>query len=107
MNFLNTVLRPVEIKILSTETINDLKSKIAFFVKFEIQFLFNTKNMRFETIGTTETVESISEKILMEILEKTDYQRYLDLNMKNKMVGAFDYLYLYQENWLIINYRTF
>lgn len=107
MNFLSKVLKPVELKIVSNKKVTDLKTFIEFIVTFEIKFFFNTKNLRFETRGEFETGESINQKTLGDIINATDYNRYIDLNMKNRGKGHFEYSYLYRDNWLTITYKTF
>lgn len=105
MKFLSNVLKPVTLDILSNR-VTDLKTKVQFLVTFEIQFFLFGKRMRFETTGTLETNELIDQEVLSEIINETDYTKYMDLNLKNIEKGSFDYEYLYRDNPLIINYTT-
>ncbi len=107
MDFLNNVLKPVSLDILSNDRVTDLKTRIQFLVTFEIQFLFWGPIVRFETTGTVETVDLIEQLELSEIISSTDYAKYIDLNLSNREKGNFDYDYLYRDSLLTINYKTF
>ena len=63
--------------------------------------------MRFETTGILETNELIDQEVLSDIVNETDYTKYINLNMKNIEKGNFDYEYLYRDSPLTINYTTF
>jgi len=106
MKFFDNVLKPVTLDILSNR-VTDLKSKVQFLVTFEIQFFLFGKRMRFETTGTLETNELIDQEVLSEIINETDYNKYMDLNLKNIENGSFDYEYLYRDKPLTICYTTF
>lgn len=106
MKFLNNILKPVTLDILTNKGDN-LKAKVRFLVTFEIQLFLFGKRMRFETTGTFETNEFIDHEVLSEIINETDYTKYMDLNLKNIENGSFDYEYSYRDNPLIINYTTF
>ena len=107
MNFLSNVLKPVTLDILSNDMGTDLKTRVQFLATFEIQFFFFGRRMRFETTGVLETNELIDQKVLSDIVNETDYAKYMDLNMKNIEKGNFDYEYIYRGNSLTINYTTF
>jgi hypothetical protein len=106
MKFLNNILKPVTLDILTNKGDN-LNAKVRFLVTFEIQLFLFGKRMRFETTGTLETNEFIDQEVLSEIINETDYTKYMDLNLKNIENGSFDYEYSYRDNPLIINYTTF
>lgn len=63
--------------------------------------------MRFQTKGALETDELINQETLSEIINETDYTKYMDLNLKNIEKGSFEYEYMYRSNPFIINYTTF
>jgi|GEM_PF-3870977 len=107
MNFLKNVLKPISLDILSINRVSDLRTRIQFLVTFEIQLFLFGKRFQFETIGVLETSESVEQSELSDIISQTDYTKYLDLNLKNKEVGNFDYKYLYRDNLFTINYKTF
>jgi hypothetical protein len=93
--------------IILNDRVTDLKTRVQFLVTFEIQFFFFGKRMRFETTGTLETGELIDQRTLSDIINQTDYTKYIDLNLKNIEKGNFDYDYLHRDNLLTINYKTF
>jgi hypothetical protein len=107
MNFLKNVLKPITLDIISNDRVTDLKTRVQFLVTFEIQFFFFGKRIRFETTGTLETNELIDQEALSDIVNETDYTKYMDLNIKNIEKGNFDYEYLYRDSSLTINFTTF
>lgn len=112
MNFLEYVLTPAEVKILSCNQQADSNSKVQFNVTFKISlFLYSNyfllKTIYFTTRGTFEAKESIEHEMLIKILAATDYYKYMEYNMNNRDFGRFNYSYGETENWLTISYETF
>jgi hypothetical protein len=80
MNFLEYVLSPVDVTIISNDKVTEARSKVQFQVTFQIILYLYSRNFRlksiyFTTTGTFETLESVEKAALVEIISKTDYHK--------------------------------
>jgi len=104
-------IKPIELEILSSEQVSATATRIKFHVTFKIDHVFDSirskAGLRFSTIGTCETDKSIDHQILIAILKETEYGKYMELNMKHREIGEFNYEYFYSDTWLAVNFKTF
>jgi hypothetical protein len=99
-------IKPIEISILSVDKIQDTEFKTLFVAKFRLGSPAG-RDMYFNTTGTFRTDSVIDLQTLTGILETTDVDKYVKLNMKNRSKGDFNYEYLHNNNSLTINFDVF
>lgn len=105
-NFFTPRLRPVEINIVSVDNKSEKEIKTSFHAKFRMgSNAF--RGLYFDTKGTFETDQVIDNRTLIQILETTDLDKYVELNLKGRDVGEFSYFYHYNDNSLRITFSTF
>jgi hypothetical protein len=106
-NLFKRNLKPIVLDIESRDKLSGSNTRINFNVIFKVAFFWNARDMSFESKGVFETRETIDKETLTKILETTDQDSFLELNMKRRELGNFDYQYLYNNNCLIVTFKTF
>jgi hypothetical protein len=97
---------PIEINIVSTESVSGSKIRTRFDAKFHLVTV-GSRKMYFNTTGTFYFDEILDEKKLIQILSTTHYDKYIKANMTRKELGSFNYEYEYNNKWLIVEFTTF